>query len=56
MSVHTSLKLKNSLERQRNVLTRAERIELMKERGLWKGDQSIYGIPKTRVRIGAVKK
>ena len=53
MSVHKSLKLKNSLERERNVLTRNERIELMKERGEWKDAQSIYGIPKTRVRFGA---
>ena len=56
MSVHKSLKLKNSLERERNVLTRNERIELMKERGEWKDAQSIYGIPKTRVRFGAQKK
>jgi small basic protein (TIGR04137 family) len=49
MSVHKSLKLKGSLQRSRNVLKREERIELMKERGQWKGEQSIYGLPKTRV-------
>ena len=31
MSVHKSLKLKGSLKRVRNVLTRTERIELMQE-------------------------
>ena len=49
MSIHKSLKLKGSLTRTRNVLTRDERIELMKERGTWKEGQSIYGLAKTRV-------
>ena len=55
MSVHKSLKLKDSLQRERNVHTRAERIALMKERGEWKDGQSIYGIPKTRVRFAGGK-
>ncbi len=49
MSVHKSLKLKGSLSRTRNVQTRSERIQLMKERGTWKQGRSIYGLPKTRV-------
>lgn len=49
MSVHKSLKLKGSLSRTRNVHSRAERIQIMKERGTWKKGQSIYGLPKTRV-------
>jgi small basic protein (TIGR04137 family) len=49
MSVHKSLKLKGSLQRARNVMTRVERIELMKARGHWKAGRSIYGLPKTRV-------
>ncbi|MHC4816619.1 MAG: small basic protein [Planctomycetota bacterium] len=49
MSVHKSLKLKGSLQRARNVLRRAERIELMKARGSWKEGRSIYALPKTRV-------
>ncbi|MHC4548967.1 MAG: small basic protein [Planctomycetota bacterium] len=49
MSVHKSLKLKGGLKRSRNVLTRAERIDLMRERGVWKKGRSIYGLPKTRV-------
>lgn len=48
MSVHKSLKLKNTLERSRNVLTRAERIERLKELGRWKEGDSIYALPKTR--------
>ena len=49
MSIHQSLKFKGSLARTRNVLTRAERIELMRERGVWQKGRSIYGLPKTRV-------
>ena len=50
MSIHKSLKLKGGMRRERNVLTRKERIALMKERGSWGASQSIYGLPKTRVR------
>ncbi len=55
MSIHKSLKLKGSLKRTRNVFTRSERIELMKERGTWKEGQSLYGLAKTRVRFGKAK-
>jgi len=48
MSVHKSLKLKGSLKRSRNVMTRGERIDLMKERGTWTEGRSIYHLPKTR--------
>lgn len=50
MSIHKSLKLKGGLRRERNVLTRKERIALMKERGNWDKSRSLYGLPKTRVR------
>ena len=58
MSIHKSLKLKGTMQRERNVLlarehvalTRKERIAVMKERGTWKTVKSIYGLPKTRVR------
>ena len=49
MSVHKSLRVKGGLQRTRNVLQRQERIELMKERGLWEDGRSIYSLPKTRV-------
>lgn len=51
MSVHKSLKLKNTLVRARNVWSRAERIAKLKERNLWKEGQSIYGLRKTRTDI-----
>ena len=50
MSVDKSLKLANSLQRQRNVLTRSEQIETLRDRGLWQDGQSIFGLPKVRVR------
>ena len=52
MSVHKSLKLKNTLGRARNVLRRFERIEIMKARGTWNKGRSIYGLPKTRKDLG----
>ena len=55
MSIHKSLKMKGSLQRARNVFTRAERIELMKERGEWGKGRSIYGLPKTRVSFAKKK-
>lgn len=49
MSIHKSLRLKGSLQRMRNVLTRGERLQKMKEKGTWKQGDAVYGIPKTRV-------
>ena len=53
MSIHKSLKVKGTLIRHRNVLTRAERMEVLGKAGLWKQGQSIYGLPKTRTRKGS---
>ncbi|MCK6461187.1 MAG: small basic protein [Planctomycetes bacterium] len=56
MSVHKSLRMKGSLKRSRNVLTRDERIATMKERGSWPKDgRSVFGLPKTRVTLGKSK-
>jgi small basic protein (TIGR04137 family) len=53
MSVHKSLRMRGGLVRERNVLTRAERIDKMKERGSWpKEGRSVFGLPKTRVVLG----
>lgn len=48
MSIHKSLKLKGSMQRTRNVMTRKERVLLMKERGNWVEGRSVYSLPKTR--------
>ena len=53
MSVHKSLRIGGGLVRARNVMTRAERIGVMKERGSWPKDgRSVFGLPKTRVTLG----
>jgi len=51
--MHPSLVTKGKLHRQRNVLTRAERIEMLKKEGRFEeGKNSVFGLPKVRVRGG----
>ncbi len=50
MSLDKSLKSKSTLERHRNVLTRAERIELLGEMGRWTDDSKPFGLPKVAHR------
>lgn len=49
MSVHKSLISGGRLKRQRNVLTRWERIERLKEGELWEDGQSVFSLPKVKV-------
>jgi len=56
MSLDKSLKSKDLLERHRNVLTRAERIERLKELGRWTDDMNVLGLPKVAHRKAAVGK
>ena len=56
MSMDKSLKSKSMLERHRNVLTRAERIERLKELGRWTEDSKVLGLPKVAHRKAAVGK
>ncbi len=46
MSIDRSLKIKGALERHRNVLSRAERIEKLKEEERWDEGDSVLGLPK----------
>ncbi len=50
MSIDRSLRRKSSLERHRNVLTRAERVALLMERELWRENSSPIGLPKVAHR------
>jgi small basic protein (TIGR04137 family) len=50
MSIDPSLKVKGSLSRHRNVLSRAERIELLKEEERWSEGDSLLGLPKVAHR------
>jgi small basic protein (TIGR04137 family) len=54
MSLDKSLKTQASLERHRNVLSRAERIEKLMEEARWTDGQSPFGLPKVAHRKAAV--
>ncbi len=50
MSIDRSLKITGALKRHRNVLTRAERLESLKEEEKWSEDDSLFGLPKVAHR------
>lgn len=50
MSIDRSLKVKGALARHRNVLTRAERIEMLKEEESWSEGDSVLGLQKVSHR------
>ena len=50
MSIDRSLKVKGTLTRHRNVLSRAERIELLKDEERWSEGDSLLGLPKVAHR------
>ena len=56
MSADPSLKCKSALVRHRNVLTRAERIERLKEEERWQEGDSLFGLPKVANRKVSVGK
>jgi small basic protein (TIGR04137 family) len=51
MSIHKSLKLKNSLQRARSVLSRWERITKLKEEERWQDGDRVLGLPKVRTKF-----
>ena len=51
MSIHKSLKLKNTLARQRSVLTRWERILKLQEQERWQEGDPVVGLPKVRTKF-----
>jgi small basic protein (TIGR04137 family) len=56
MSVDRSLKVKAALSRHRNVLSRAERIGILKGEGKWDEGDSTLGLPKVSHRKGRAGK
>lgn len=59
MSIDRSLRTKSSLERHRNVLTRAERVALLQEQEKWRDGQRPLGLPKIahrKAKTAKVKK
>jgi len=56
MSMDRSLRSKSMLERHRNVLTRAERVVILKESGIWSEGGKVTGLAKVAHRKAAVGK
>lgn len=54
MSRDKTLRSKNTLARHRNVLSRTERIEFLKDTGSWSDDRTALGLPKVAHRKVAV--
>ncbi|MEN6309861.1 MAG: small basic protein [Anaerohalosphaeraceae bacterium] len=50
MSIDRSLKVKGALSRHRNVLSRGERIEVLKQEERWEDENSVMGLPKVAHR------
>jgi small basic protein (TIGR04137 family) len=50
MSLDRSLKSASSLVRHRNVLTRAERLDVLKEQEKWDESKPVFGLPKVAHR------
>lgn len=50
MSIDPSLKVKGALSRHRNVLTRAERIDVLKDEERWSEGDSVLGLQKVAHR------
>jgi small basic protein (TIGR04137 family) len=56
MSIDRSLRLKSSLERHRNVLSRAERVALLRDQERWTAERSVLALPKIAHRKGKAAK
>ena len=50
MSIDRSLKIRGALERHHNVLSRAERVEKLKEEERWVEGDTVIGLPKVAHR------
>ena len=47
--MHSSLKRAGKSSKFRSVMSRAERIKLLKEKGKWEEGSSVMGLPKVKV-------
>jgi small basic protein (TIGR04137 family) len=56
MTIDKSLRIRAASVRSRNVLTRAERIEKLKESERWEEGDPVLGLPKVLVPKVALKK
>jgi small basic protein (TIGR04137 family) len=56
MTIDKSLRVRAGMIRNRNVLTRAERIERLQAMERWSEGDSVMGLPKVRVMKVSLKK
>lgn len=56
MTIDKSLRVRTGMMRNRNVLTRAERLEKLKAADRWSEGDGVLGLPKVRVQKLALKK
>lgn len=56
MSLHPSLKTSKAGKKHRTVLKRYERLAALKEKGILKDDDSVFGMPKLKIIKIKVKK
>ena len=56
MTIDKSLKIQRGLIKNRNVLTRVERLAKLQETERWQEGDSIFGLPKVRVEKVSLKK
>lgn len=56
MSLHPSLKTSKAGKKHRTVLKRYERLTALKEKGILKDDDSVFGMPKLKIVKIKVKK
>ena len=56
MTIDKSLRVRGGMIRQRNVLTRAERLAKLQAADRWSDGDSVMGLPKVRVLKLALKK
>ena len=56
MTIDKSLRVRAGMIRNRNVLTRAERIERLRDADRWSEGDSVFGLPKVRVQKISLKK
>ena len=56
MTIDKSLKINSASIRERNVLTRIERLKKLEETDRWKEGDSVFGLAKVRVEKLALKR
>ncbi|MFT5524557.1 MAG: small basic protein (TIGR04137 family) [Pirellulaceae bacterium] len=56
MTIDKSLKIRAGSIKNRNVLTRFERLEKLKETDRWQEGEPVLGLPKVRVQKISLKK